>query len=84
MAKPAHEELHHQDDTKQPELRIVQRGHDAEYEVWLNTGIDHDDGICFATGATRDEAVTAAVAVVEWLEATLQGPAPIVKSSTKL
>jgi len=46
----------------------------GEWEVWLNNE-DHDfTGLCLSIGATRDDAVTAAVRILEAATEKLQGP----------
>lgn len=44
----------------------------VQWEVWL----DASGAVLIGRGATRDEAVTAAVATIEAIEAILQGPPP--------
>lgn len=47
---------------------------DGEWEVWLNNE-DHDfTGLCVSTGETRDEAVAAAVKILEAAVEQLQQP----------
>lgn len=59
----------------QPELHVY-REDDGGYAVWLNTGVANFDGLCIGTGASRQAAITEAVAVAEWIENMLQGPPP--------
>lgn len=77
--KYAHSEHYTPDTAGQPELHIVQRQEEEDFEVWLNTGIGDDDGLLIGIGRTRQEAVTSAHAVIEWLEGVLQGPPPVLK-----
>lgn len=59
----------------QPELHIYEED-DGSWAVWINTGVSDFDGLCIATGATRDDAVKEAVQVIEWVESVLQAPRP--------
>ena len=47
---------------------------DGEWHVWLNTPVMEFDGLCLSVGKTRDDAVGKAVAALEALTETLQGP----------
>lgn len=56
-------------------LHIFQDAMDeGSWLVWLNTEASDFDGLVLGVGATRDEAVAAAVNAVEMIEAALQGP----------
>jgi hypothetical protein len=48
---------------------------EQDWEVWLNTEVQDFDGLCIAAGKTRQEAVTAAVEVLELALDALQQPA---------
>jgi hypothetical protein len=55
-------------------LHIFQDDEGSDWCVWLNTKVSDFDGLILAMGADRQQAVERAVAVVEALEAALQGP----------
>ena len=48
---------------------------DGYWVAWLNTEVADFDGLCLATGSTRDVAVARAVAVLEAALEELQKPA---------
>lgn len=59
-------------------LHICQR--DGDWTVWLNTEVADFDGLVLGVGATRDLAVSNAVASVEAIERVLQLSSPIVSA----
>lgn len=77
------EELHKHPGNGQPELHVFGTDEDG-WNVWLNTGIADFDGLVIGSGDTRQAAITDAVGVAEWIEATLQGPPALQAMSLSL
>lgn len=55
------------------ELHVFSDAQGDDWVVWLNTGTSDFDGLVLGVGASRQEAVTKAVACVEAIERALQG-----------